>query len=87
VSADWECAPPLQNISVDTHYIGVIEEQKQKNKHLQEELAEFNSIRYRSLPANASRGKNVLQGLKKVCLIPMDQMNQQAVSAYVQEAI
>jgi hypothetical protein len=30
VSADWECAPPLQNISVDTQYIGVIEEQKQK---------------------------------------------------------
>jgi hypothetical protein len=31
VSADWDCAPPLQNVSVDTQYIGVIEEQKQKN--------------------------------------------------------
>jgi hypothetical protein len=56
VSADWECAPPLQNVCVDTQYIGVIEEQKQQIKHLQEELAEFNCVRYRILLANASRG-------------------------------
>jgi hypothetical protein len=60
VSADWECVPPLQNVSVDTQYIGVIEEQKQKNKHLLEELSEFNCVQCRMLPANASRGKNVL---------------------------
>jgi hypothetical protein len=30
VSADWECVLPLQNVSVDTQYIGVIEEQKRK---------------------------------------------------------
>jgi hypothetical protein len=87
VSADWECAPPLQNISVDTQYIGVIEEQKQKNKYLHEELAEFNCIQYRTLPANASRGKNVLQALKKVNSTPTDQINQQIVAANLREAI
>jgi hypothetical protein len=66
VSANWECAPPLQNVSVDTQYIGVIEEEKQKIKHLQKELAEFNGIRYRTLPANASRGKNIFGGMKKM---------------------
>jgi hypothetical protein len=60
VYVDWECAPPLQNANVDKQYIGVIEEQKQKIKYLQEELAEFNCVHYRTLPANASRGKNVL---------------------------
>jgi hypothetical protein len=58
--ADWECASPSQNVSVDTQYIGVIEKQKQKVKNLQKELAEFNPVQYRTLPVNASRGKNVL---------------------------
>jgi hypothetical protein len=31
VSVDWGCAPPLQNVSVDKQYIGVIEEQNKKN--------------------------------------------------------
>jgi hypothetical protein len=31
VSADWDIAPPLQNVRVDTQYVGIIEEQK---KHL-----------------------------------------------------
>jgi hypothetical protein len=45
VSADWECAVPLQNVSVDTQYIEVIEAQNQKIKHLQEKLlAEYNCI-------------------------------------------
>jgi hypothetical protein len=30
VFADWDCTRPLQNVCVDTQYIGVIEEQKQK---------------------------------------------------------
>jgi hypothetical protein len=29
VSVDWDIAPPLQNIRVDTQYVGIIEEQKQ----------------------------------------------------------
>jgi hypothetical protein len=29
VSADWEIAPPLQNVRVDTQNVGVIKEQKQ----------------------------------------------------------
>ncbi len=65
----------------------MIEGQKPKIKHLQKKLAELNCVQYRTLPANASREKNVLQGLKKVSLIPMDQINQQTISAYVREAI
>jgi hypothetical protein len=42
VSVDWEIAPPLQNVRVDTQYVGTIEEQKQQIIQLQEELAEFN---------------------------------------------
>jgi hypothetical protein len=42
VSADWDIAPPLRNVRVDTQYVGIIEEQKQQHKQLQEELAEFN---------------------------------------------
>ncbi len=45
VSAYWKCAPPLLNVSIDTPFVGVIEEQKQKNKHLQEQSAEFNCVR------------------------------------------
>ncbi len=44
VSADWDVAPPLRNVRVDTQYIGIIEEQKQQIKLLQEELAEFNCV-------------------------------------------
>jgi hypothetical protein len=44
VSVDWDCALPLQSDSVHTQYIGVIEEQKQTIRRLQEEGAEFNCI-------------------------------------------
>jgi hypothetical protein len=44
VSADWLIAPPLQNVMVDTQYFGIIEEQKQQIRQLQEELAEFNRV-------------------------------------------
>jgi hypothetical protein len=30
VSADWDIAPPLRNVRVDTQYVGVIEKQKHK---------------------------------------------------------
>jgi hypothetical protein len=26
VCADWDIAPPLQNVRVDTHYVGIFEE-------------------------------------------------------------
>jgi hypothetical protein len=85
---DWDiAAPPLQNVRVDTQYFGILEEQKQQMKLLQEELAEFNCIQYRALPANASRGKNVFRSSKKVSMTPIDHINQQAVASYVQEAI
>jgi hypothetical protein len=44
VSADWLIAPSLQNVRVDTQYVGIIEEQKQQIRQLQEELAEFNCV-------------------------------------------
>jgi hypothetical protein len=87
VSADWDIAPPLQNVRVGTQYVGIIEEQKQQIKQLQEELAEFNCVQYRTLPANASRGKNVMRTSKKVSMTPTDHINQQAVASYVREAI
>ena len=87
VSADWDIAPPLQNVRVDTQYVGIIEEQKQQIKELKEELAEFNHVGYRTLPANASRGKNVLRTSKKMSMTATDHINQQAVASYVREAI
>jgi hypothetical protein len=44
LSADWDIAPPLQNVRFDTQYVGIIEEQKQQIKQLQEELAEFDCV-------------------------------------------
>jgi hypothetical protein len=44
MSADWDIAPPLQNVRVDAQCVGIIEEQKQQIKQLQEELAEFNHV-------------------------------------------
>jgi hypothetical protein len=71
VSADWDCTPPLQHVGVDPQYNGVIEEQKWKIKHLQEQLTQFNCFWYRTLPANAIKMKNVFWALKKVSLTPM----------------
>jgi hypothetical protein len=41
---DWSIAPPLQNVRVDTQYVGMIEEQTQQIKQPQEKLAEFNCV-------------------------------------------
>jgi hypothetical protein len=30
VSADWDIVPPLQNVRVDTQYVGIVEKQKQQ---------------------------------------------------------
>ena len=87
VSADWDIAPPLQNVRVDTQYVGIIEEQKQQIKELKEELAEFNRVQYRTLPRNPSRGKNILRTSKKMSMAATDHINQQAVASYVREAI
>ena len=34
MSEDWDIAPPLRNVRVDTQYVGIIEEQKQQIKEL-----------------------------------------------------
>jgi hypothetical protein len=87
VYASWKIAPPLQNVRVDAQYVGVIEEQKQQVKQLREELAEFNCDQYRTLPADASRGKNVVRSSKEMSMTPINRINQQAVASYVREAI
>jgi hypothetical protein len=86
-SVDWDIAPPLQNVRVGTQYVGIIEEQKQQINQLQEELAEFNCVQCRTLPANASGEKNVLRTSKKMSMTATDHINQQGVASYVREAI
>jgi hypothetical protein len=44
VSADWLVAPSLQNVRVDTQYVGMNEEQKQQTRQLHEELASVNCV-------------------------------------------
>jgi hypothetical protein len=85
--SSYSAAEPLRNVQSDPSNAGVIEEQQQKNKHLQEQLGEFNRIRYRTLPANASGGKNVVQTSKRKSLTATDHINQQAVALYLREAI
>jgi hypothetical protein len=75
MSADWDIAPPLRNVRVDTQYDGIIEEQKQQIKELQEKLAEFNRVRYRTLTGNAIRGKNVLRTSKNMSMTATDHIN------------
>ncbi len=75
VCADRDIAPPLQRVRVDTKYVWMIQEQKKQIKQLQEELAEFIRVQYRTLPANASRGKNVLRSSTKVSMTPTDHIN------------
>ncbi len=58
--SSYSSAAPLRNVQFDPSNAGVIEEQRQKIERLQEQLAEFNRVRYRTLPANASGGKNVV---------------------------
>ncbi len=87
VSADWLITPSLRKVRVDTQYVGINEEQKQQIRQLQEELTEFNCVWYRTLPAIASRVRNVLRSSKKVSMTPIDHINQQAVATYGREAI
>jgi len=56
---------PLRNVNIDPSYAEVIEEQDQKIKFLQQQLVEFNSVRYRTLSGKANRGKNVVWTTKK----------------------
>ncbi len=77
----------MQNVRVDTQYVGIIEEQNQQIKQLQKKLAKFNCVQYRTLLAKASRRKNVLRSSKKVSMTATDHINQQVVASYVREAI
>jgi len=85
--SSYSASAPLRNVQFDPSNAGVIEEQQQKIQHLQEQLAEFNRVRYRTLPANASGGKNVVRTSKGKSLTATDQINQQAVASYLREAI
>ncbi len=80
--SSYSAAAPLRNVQFDPSNAGVIEEQQQKIKHLQEQLAEFNRVRYRTLLANASGGKNIVRTSKRKSLTATDQINQQVVASY-----
>ncbi len=58
--SSYSSGAPLSNVNIDPSLAGVIEAQQQKMKNLQEQLSEFNQAKYKMLPANASRGKNVI---------------------------
>jgi hypothetical protein len=85
--SSYSSGAPLSNVNIDPSLAGVIEAQQQKIKNLQEQLAEFNQAKYKMLPANASRGKNVIQMSKKVSMTATDQINQQTVGLYLREAV
>ncbi len=75
------------DVMVDTQYVGISDGKKQQLRQLQEELAEFNCVWYRTLSAIANRVRNVLRSSKKVSMILIDHINQQAVATYVREVI
>jgi hypothetical protein len=56
----WDVFPPLRNVSVGASFNTLIEEQKKKNQFLTDQLSDFNCVRYRTLPVNSGRGKNVI---------------------------
>ncbi len=85
--SSYSSGAPLSNVNIDPSLARVIEAQQQKIKNLQEELAEFNRAKYQMLPANASKGKNVIRTSKKVSMTATDQINQQTVGLYLHEAI
>ncbi len=78
---------PLSNFNIDPSLARVIEAQQQKIKHLQEQLAKFNQAKYKMVPANASRGKNMIRTSKKVSMTATDQIIQQTVGLYLREAV
>ena len=81
--------PPLRdvNIGVSPSYAAMLEEQQQKIKHLQDELSEFNRLRYQTLPVTASRGKNVMRTAKKVSMTAQDHLNTQTIASYLRQAV
>ncbi len=66
-----------------THWLN----KKKQIEILTDQLSDFNHVRYRTLPVNSSRGKNVIQTAKKVSMITTDQINQQTVASYLWEAV
>jgi cell division septum initiation protein DivIVA len=54
----------LQNVRVDTQYVGIIEEQKQQIKELKEELAEFSHVQY-SIARKCKQGEESFEDIKE----------------------
>ncbi len=83
LSGSWDVITPLQNVSVGASFNTLIEEQKKQIQFLTDQLSDFNHVRYRTLPVNSSRGKNVIQTAKNMSMITTDQINQQTVASYL----
>jgi hypothetical protein len=87
LSGSWDVIPPLQNVSVGASFNTLIEEQKRQIQFLTDQLSDFNRVRYRTLPVNSSRGKNVIRTAKMVSMTTTDLINQETVASYLREAI
>ncbi len=87
LSGSWDVIPSLQNVSVGASFNTLIEEQKKQIHFLTDQLSDFNRVQYRTLPVNSSQAKNVIQTAKKVSMTTTDQINQQTVASYLQEAV
>ncbi len=87
MSGCWDVIPLLQNVSIGASFNTLIEEQKKKIQFLTDQLSDFNRVRYRTLPVNSSRVKNVIRTAKKVSMTTMDQINKQTVASYLWEAV
>jgi hypothetical protein len=82
---DLSTMPPLPHLNVRTYNM-VYEEQQQKIRDLAGQLAEVNCKWYRVI-ISVGRGTNTVQTSKKLTMSTQDQVNQQAVSAYLKETV
>ncbi len=87
LSGSWDVIPPLRNVSIGASFNTLIKQQKKQIEFLTDQLSDFNRVRYRTLPVNSSRGKNVIRTAKKVSMTTPDQINQQTIASYLWEAV
>lgn len=78
---------PVRNVNIETSMVETIEQQQQKIRQLQQQLAEVNQAKYKTTSSTEGRGKNFVRISKKVSMTATDQINQQTVASYLREAV
>jgi hypothetical protein len=78
---------PVRNVNIETSMVETIEQQQQKIRQLQQQLAEVNQAKYKTTSSTEGRGKNFVCISKKVSMTATDQINQQTVASYLREAV